>query len=224
MNNQIKMDMKKSISIISLIILILVVISASLCYGQNVPTAGPYQIQSGSKIWIEGSTNISKFSCVSKRIDGFGHLRSDSVTTIKTSLSKDDDKPVVFVSLKDHSLDCGKRPMNHDMYHALKADEFPTIHYDLISGRMISYPDSTTKWFKIKTKGRLTIAGKSKIIKMIVDGHQLPHDHFHVKGSKTLRMSDFDIKRPSPFWGLVKTHNVIVVKFDLFVAPSNNAN
>lgn len=192
---------------------------AAAAMAQTVVVSGPYHVEKGSRIWIEGSTSVSEFTCTSEKIDGYGHFNDDSLRTEKTSLSVGNKQPNVRVSLPDHSLDCGKRQMNHDMYNALKAEKFPVIHYHLDNAQILTATDSTSGWFKVDTFGKLTIAGKTNNVNMIVDGILLSNGRFHVKGSKELKMSEFNINPPSPFWGLIKTHDKITVNFDLYVAP-----
>lgn len=176
-----------------------------------------YSVEPSSRIWVEGSTTVNNFSCVDHEIGGYGQLASDSLS----------DKPVtdstgadVVVRLNVHDLDCGHNQMNHDMYKAMKADSFPRIIYRLISARILSIPENTDMHFEAKTIGTITLAGKSKDIVMDVNGMLLPNGRFHVTGNQPLMMSDFNIKPPSPFFGLIKTKNRIVVHFDLYVRPT----
>lgn len=212
--------MRIKIKILKVLIALLIIgLPAAAAMAQTVVVSGPYRVEKGSKIWIEGSTSVSEFTCTSDEVDGYGHFSDDSLRTERTSLSVGKKQPNVRVSLPDHSLDCGKRQMNHDMYNALKAEKFPVIHYHLDNAQILATTDSTSGWFKVDTFGKLTIAGKTNNVKMMVDGRLLPNGRFHVKGSKELSMSEFNINPPSPFWGLIKTHDKITVNFDLYVAP-----
>ena len=214
--------MKKRIHFIPFIVtLFIIIVPVTAVLAQTIVVTGPYHVQQGSRIWIEGSTSVNEFTCTSNQIDGFGHLKKDSLHAEKTSLTVGNNKTKVSVSLPDYSLDCGKRQMNHDMYNALKAEKFPTIYYNLDHAQILTTSDSTSGWFKVQTTGHLTIAGKTNMINMIVDGRMLPNGRFHIKGKKKLKMSTFDIDPPSPFWGLIKTHDIISVNFDLYVAPEN---
>lgn len=213
--------MKLKLKIILVLVTFFIGLPEMTAFAQAVVISGPYHVQKGSRIWIEGSTSINEFTCISDEIDGYGHLNSDSVHTEMTSLPVRNSRPKVSVSLPDNSLDCGKAQMNHDMYNALKAEKYPSIHYHLDHAQVLTIADSTTGWFKVETTGQLTIAGKTNVINMIVDGRLLPDGRFHVKGSKELKMSEFNIDPPSPFWGLIKTHDKISVNFDLYVAPQS---
>lgn len=191
------------------------------CEPVSAQVPGPnkeyYRVEPSSRIWVEGSTTVNKFSCVDNEIGGFGRLAGDSVPDQPVTDSTGAD---VEVRLNVHDLDCGRSRMNHDMYKAMKADSFPRITYHLLSARMLSVPENAEMHFKAKTIGTITLAGKSKVIDMDVDGILLSNGRFHVTGSHPLLMSDFDIQPPSPFFGLIKTKNKIVVHFDLFVRPS----
>ncbi|HKJ33454.1 MAG TPA: YceI family protein [Balneolales bacterium] len=210
---------KLSKILISLFIVLAVVLPTLTCNAQPIQN-GRYYVQDGSKIWIDGKTTVNNFSCSSKNVNGYGVL-VDTAQSMRTSLPTTYHKTKVHVTLPVNTMDCGKKRMNKDMYHAMKAQKYPSIKYDLLNVKNFTKSDTSSKWFTVNTTGQLTIAGKSRVIHMTVDGHMLPDGRFHVEGQKNLDMTSFGIDPPSPFWGLIKTKDEITVHFDLYVAQSN---
>lgn len=204
-------------------VLMLVLLAGCGLWGERVQAQVPgsendfFRVEPSSRIWVEGSTTINDFSCVDHKVGGFGQIIGDSLLDRTVT---DSSRTQVVVRLNVSDLDCGRRRMNRDMYHAMKADSFPRISYHLLSARMLSLPHDINGDFKAETIGTISLAGKSQVIKMAVDGVLLPNGRFHVTGSHPLLMSDFGIHPPSPFWGLIKTKDRIVVHFDLYVTPA----
>ncbi|HKJ44844.1 MAG TPA: YceI family protein [Balneolales bacterium] len=209
--------------IITLFIVLIAGMPTYTCIAQPIQN-DRYSVQDGSKIWIEGTTTVTDFSCKSNQINGYGYLPEDSVETMSTSLPSTYNKTHVHVSMQVNTIDCGKKRMNKDMYNAMKAKNHPVIKYDLLNVNGFAPSDTSKNWFKVFTTGKLTLAGKTKVINMIVDGQLLPDGRFHVEGSKQIKMTTFGIDPPTPFWGLIKTKDQITVHFDLYVSNNSISN
>ncbi|MCK9270144.1 MAG: YceI family protein [Bacteroidales bacterium] len=62
--------------------------------------------------------------------------------------------------------------------------------------------------------GMLTIAGKTKEVKVPVDFIISPDQQFTASGKVPLKMSDFGIEPPTVFFGTITTNNEVEVKFN----------
>src|SRR5208282_5876100 len=71
-----------------------------------------------------------------------------------------------------------------------------------------------------KTSGQLTIAGQSKPVTMDVE-FRLSPDGVTVKGSYTLKMSDYGIKPPTLMLGAIKVRDPVTIRFDLVLKPQD---
>lgn len=176
-------------------------------------------------IWLEGATNINRFSCQTNDADGMGGY-NDALTTADSILnvnyspkSNNSNSLQGWLKVGVKSLDCGNKHMNKDVYHSLKADSFPSIFFTLETASLVK-PGLTKKDpFKVETKGSLTIGGKTRDIKVVAKGYRLKTGCFRVQGSEPILMSDYGIDPPSPFFGIVKAKNKITVHFDLIATP-----
>ncbi len=155
----------------------------------------------GSKLWLEGSSNVNSFSCATFAVDGSGELlRNDSLK--------------VSISVSVRSMDCGNAVMNNDMYEAMRADSFPSIRYELISARTLS---ADTASMMIQAHGIMRIKEVSQRIEMPVILQSVDRSTIRVRGRKRLAMSDFRISPPSALFGLIKANDELTVHFDLIV-------
>ncbi|MRR22396.1 YceI family protein, partial [bacterium] len=76
--------------------------------------------------------------------------------------------------------------------------------------------------FSSTISGELTINGVMKQVAVPVQG-SLTGNKLNVRGSKTIKMSDFDVKAPVALMGTLKTGDEVTVSFDLkFEVPSDN--
>jgi len=178
-----------------------------------------------ARIWLEGATNINHFSCETSDADGMGGRYDalelvDSVMNVNYSpVSNEMNSLQGWLKVSVKSLDCGNKHMNKDMYHSLKSNRFPNIFFSLETAHLIKPGITKDDPFEVETKGQLTIAGKTRDIKVVAKGHRLSTGCFRVQGSEPILMSDFNIDPPSPFFGIVKTKDKITVHFDLIATP-----
>jgi len=207
--------LNKNIILLSLVIQILLFKNV---IAQTV-SPGPYYVQSGSVLFIKGSSNINSFVFKASEVYGTGNLEADSPSPVNSLNDNKYTTARVCVSILVKSLDSGNEKRNNDMYEAINAEEFPFIHYELISGEVVKHPDINLDWFYVQTKGELSIAGKTNTIEMNIQMRQLPDGRFNVKGSKSILMTDYGIKPPTAFLGLIKADDRLEVHFNIIAAP-----
>ena len=69
-------------------------------------------------------------------------------------------------------------------------------------------------------EGELKICGVSRVIKVNMVINEKKHDALQLDGDATLRLSDFDIKPPSSFFGLIGTKDEALVRLLLWATPA----
>jgi polyisoprenoid-binding protein YceI len=67
--------------------------------------------------------------------------------------------------------------------------------------------------------GRLTIAGVERSITIAVEGQRLSNGVLRARGSLPIRMTDYGVKPPRPWGGLLRTADKVVIEFEIFVDP-----
>ncbi len=173
-----------------------------------------YHIHRESQVTIHGSTNINSFFCLSESHMPRGFILADFLPA-ENVLQFTDAQLDLMVS----SFDCKNRLMNKDFQNALGGKDNPYIHIRLIETHMHD-EHKTSNADYLTAVIEILINGVSRTTEVDVELNQGDGYTFHVKGSKKLRMSDFNIDPPSPGFGLVRVSDVIDIHFNLIVETS----
>lgn len=113
------------------------------------------------------------------------------------------------LSLKSHSTG-----MDKNAYSSLKTDKHKTITFNLTTASI----DKDL----IKCTGNLTIIGVTKLINVDANCQTKPDLSMRCTGSKTFKMSDFQVEPPSFMFGTVKTGDEITISFNAELVPVKN--
>ena len=169
-------------------------------------------IEEGSRLFIEGTSNINSFEC----------LCNDRFNPKHVRVSDDDDRKTISFSgttlaLKTAALDCDNSKINKDLCTALKADEYPTINIVLHEASVHGASVNERDWTDIKATATLTITDQSRKVSLAVKGRKLSGNRFRFVSIKDLQMTDFGIEPPTALFGLIKVRDHIKINFDLIV-------
>lgn len=175
-----------------------------------------FYIDSGSRLSIEGSSNVNKFSCACNQQFPQSTLRFDLL---------EDGRSVRFsnarLNIRTKSLDCGNNQMNKDMYQTLRADQHPNIRIELTRAQLQEANQiSGSDWTPLKATSTLTIAGVSKPVVFEVKAKRVAPDRIRLMASREVLMTDFNIDPPKAMLGLIKVHDAIRINMDLTVVTS----
>jgi polyisoprenoid-binding protein YceI len=149
-----------------------------------------------SRVWIEGSSNVADWACRATKFDA----RID--------------RGQVSVRVETRDLRCGNRKMDHDLYAALGASDPAAQSY------ILALFESRSDLPAGRTAGRLSVAGVERQVAAEVVADQRPDGSWHAVGSVPLRMTDFGVSPPVGLFGLIRSRNEVVVKFDLVIPPT----
>ena len=200
--------------------IIFVLIQIPLLFSQ-IKNGIEYRTLPGSKLWIEGTSTIIDFTCITNSIDGYALIKNDNLTREENGNQKFESKVIVSIVVK--SLDCGNEMMNEDMYEAMKDKKNPFILYELLNSKIVS-EEEISGWSEIQTTGYLTIAGYKRIVNILLKVRKLPDGKYNLVGIKELSMHDFNIEPPSAFFGLIEADDKLVIKFNLIAGISQDIN
>ena len=109
------------------------------------------------------------------------------------------------------SFESGKNAMDKNVYEALEEEDHPEITFELKHTQQIQ---STTDHYNISVVGDLTIAGQTEEIEVTMTG-EIKENQLKVKGSKSFKMSKFDVDPPTVMFGAVKTGDKVKVQFSI---------
>lgn len=172
---------------------------------------------STSKVTVHGGSNVHEWSCSGTQFDA-------AIEMDATSLSKplgEVAKPImkVVVSIPTKSVKCGKDKMDDNMYKALKADQFPTIKYEL-TGYKLDPSKTTASSFVALTEGQLTVAGTTAKVAIPVTATRKDGGQFVGEGTLQMLMTDVGIKPPTALLGTMRTKNEITISFQVLLDKS----
>ena len=113
-----------------------------------------------------------------------------------------------------------KDGLTRQMSKALKADKHPLITFELSRYAVEPAADGAT----VKTIGTVTVAGVERPIDMVLAVKEQA-GALHVRGTRDLLMTEFGIKPPTMFMGMLKTHDKVTIQFEVqlaLAAPASN--
>ena len=191
---------------------LLILLSSFNILGQNTEKL---ELKEGSKIWLEGKTNISRYHCSidSFRFDADGTFRHETIEKDSLVIHPDHLSLTLYVS----SIQCGNKLMNRDVHEALNYPEDRKIIYTYKGLNTTPEINSIYKWNVLKIKGVLEIKNAKNQAFFPVRIKHLDNHHFHVKGKHTIDMLQYDVRPPSRLSGLIQARQNLTVHFDIVI-------
>ena len=205
---------------INIIVLSLLVSFASISWDRNNNSI-TYHLETGSRLWIDGSATIGSYECRTVAVYGIGDINTNNIDKNNFNSIANNSNKYAQIEVLVKFFDCGNPAMNEDMYTALKANRDSVIQYKLIKTIVLYDSTSFNGLFGLRTIGNLSIAGVSRQDTIDVNIKSLHERKFEIIGSINLSMIDFNITPPSAFFGLINAHEKLTVNFDLIAAPNN---
>lgn len=207
----------------------LVLLSPAVCNAQL-----QYVPSDDSRVWIEGTSTVNDFTCSTQQIEGHAELviqevlarrpgreQPDTAHTRSTSAPAPVDTPTVQARVPVRTLDCGKRRQNEDLYEAMKVNEHPAIHYEIVSAEVVAAPDSSRDHYTLEAIGNLTIAGETRTVRLTLQGRRLDDGRVHAQGTLPVQMTHFNVDPPTAMLGLIRVRDEITVHFDVTAVPAD---
>jgi polyisoprenoid-binding protein YceI len=168
-----------------------------------------------STVTVEGTSTLHDWKVASNRIDG-------EVEVPEGFLAGDTGQlPKVRVTIPVLALESGKAKMDKLMHEALAADRHRAIEYHLAAATIRSGAGSQR--VVLDTRGRLTIAGRSREVAMEVVVTRQAEGRLLVQGSIPITMTDFGIDPPTAMLGTIKTGDDVTVGFEWKLGPPASA-
>jgi polyisoprenoid-binding protein YceI len=198
------------VSIAALIALAAIAASAAPASAQETARI---PVSAGSKLWIEGTSNLHGWSCKANQFDATVELEAAAALNVASAAPKALKHVTVRVPVK--ALKCGHGPMDDNLYKALNADDASAISY--ILGSFEPNGSAAKDSFTLNTVGTLQVAGRENKVSMAVEATRLADGTVKAVGSVPIKMTDYGIKPPTALFGRLKTGDDVTVKFELVV-------
>jgi len=178
------------------------------------PTVMPVRltVRPDSRLWLEGSSNVRDWRCDATTLDAAIDLDDEGSYADASSIAR---LRRVEVRVPTHALTCGRSQMDNIMYKALHVDDEPECRE--IVGRFDVIAQSGEGDRSLVMQGTLRIAGRENVVRVPVELQQLRDGSLRAQGALPILMTDYGITPPTALFGVLRTENRIVVKFDLLV-------
>jgi hypothetical protein len=168
-----------------------------------------------SRIWITGASNIRRFTC--RASDAAGAIDLRARPTRDAIVSGDNLAASPSLLIQVATVDCGIGAMTEHLRETLRAGRFPTIEF-----RLAAYDvDLSARIPLARLTGFTTIHGVTRPVETMAHVRADSLGTLHVTGTYTLRMSDFGVRPPRRFGGLLRVHDRVTVHFDVAPQPTN---
>lgn len=174
---------------------------------QTTPSA-TLRIHKDSEMTVHGTSNVHDWTMDVEAIDGEIDLRA----------AEDGGAPRIErlkVEVPVESIVSDKSRQNRKTYEALKSNRYPTIYFN--ASEVEVTPENGS--FAVVARGELIIAGTRRAARVEATGTPLEDGAYRFKGEHTLRLSDFEVERPSAMLGTVRVGDEIRLTFDVTLQP-----
>jgi hypothetical protein len=165
----------------------------------------PMGVQSGSRVWVSGTSTARSFRCESSQVEGVAQVPT-------AELSQLSEVTGARVTIPVAALDCHNTTMNGHMRTALKAAQAPNISLQVNSATVSHAGDGSAA----RLTGELTIAGTTRPVTLdatvVSDAGQL-----RVRGTKAIVMTEYGVRPPSLMLGAMRVNPNVTVGFDVLL-------
>ncbi|HEX6927297.1 MAG TPA: YceI family protein [Longimicrobiaceae bacterium] len=164
-----------------------------------------------SRVWVEGTSSVRSYTCQAAEVKGTveSTVPAFDVTRLEGAVARAE------VVIDAAALDCGNGTMNGHMRKALKVSEHGTISFRLSDYRAIPAGAET----QLKLNGTLEIAGTAQPITVDAMAAAAGGGAIRVKGTHTIKMTDYGVRPPSLMLGTMKVHDPVKLNFDVVLKP-----
>ena len=163
-------------------------------------------IDPGSRLTIQGFTNVNKFLCAMDYYPGNDTLHFAEQASVEKLLFT---HSVMTIPIKN--FDCGARAISKDFQATLKSDDYPTMSVAFIS---LQYVEHQGKGCAVGVMD-ITIAGVTTQYTVAYRSGVTSNGRLRLTGVHTVNFSDFRLSAPEKFRGLVRVKEGLKVYFNL---------
>ena len=200
---------------------VLVIFSFSILLFINANAQDSFTLASGTEVNIEGSSTLHAWKAIVNQVEG--KLLPNSKFA-KMKLKEGADVGTVSLKFEVNTIDGGRgETMNDKIKNALKAETSPYIEFaGSEAAKISSITEKGSNTFTVSSKGNLSMAGVTTPVVIMLEGTYTDENTIHFKGAYEMKMSDFDIEKPSAMFGTIVAGDDIKINFDLIFSNKTN--
>lgn len=161
-----------------------------------------------SRVWFTGASNIRDFTCGTSEV--YAALELAPGHDLAALLAGDSVPADVTLRVPVRRLDCGIPLQNRHLRHTLEGGEHPTVEFTLDGYRLASGDT-------LHMLGRLAIAGVERPVELTGALVRDEGGILRLRGAREIRVTDWGVRPPTRFGGLLRVRDRVTVHFDLAV-------
>lgn len=165
-----------------------------------LPETDPYFVVQEKRITVSGNTSIGSFNCTYEIVEKSDTLYLPSFGRTQT----------YHFNIPTEVFKCGNFLLNKDFQKTLKSSEFPHISVEVANIKQSHNGD-------ILGSLTLIIAGKTKEMGLVTFNKNNTAEKDILSTNIKLLVSDFDLKPPKKFGGLINTDDIMYINVDLYI-------
>ena len=169
-----------------------------------------YRVGQSSYITISGITNVNKFECLWTESISQGSLTAN-IDPLDGEIKFED--AVLFIDIQ--GFNCENRIMTNDMHRAMGVGDHPLIEIKLLKAEVQQNKQSSANSGDLNVLVAITINGVQKETFINVNWKSAESIYYIFNGTKSLKMTDFDIEPPTRLMGMVKVNDMIKIEINL---------
>lgn len=158
---------------------------------------------------IKGTSNLHDWESSVRELKATGMVRTDA-SGLQSIQSLTVEIPVRSIKSTRGSV------MDNKTYDAFNAKDHPFITYKLEQATLSKKGDG----YDVAASGKLTMAGITNKIDLNVRGKSEADGSLTFSGSKKLKLSDFQMRRPSALMGTITVGDEVEVIFRVTLKPA----
>ena len=169
-------------------------------------------VSDSGEIAVNGSSNVRAWTMEVESFRGTVVLGEEEENGAIPSIQS------INVTVPVEELVADRSSMQDKAHKALKKKDHPDITF---AADEVTTSESQDGSFAVSATGDLTIAGETKTVELNATAARQDDGTYAVGGEHDLKLSTFDVERPSAMFGALKVTDEIEVEFDVVLpAPS----
>ncbi len=164
-----------------------------------------------STMTVYGSSNVRDWTMDVTQING-------SVTLGATN-QKMPSIQRIRVDIPVEQMVSDKDRLQRHAHEALHKEDFPMISF---SSSDVQVTQAEADSFSVVASGKMTIKGNTQAVELTAKGAQQSDDTLNVVGEHELKLSTYDVERPSLMFGAIKVDDPIRIGFNVVLAPQTS--
>jgi polyisoprenoid-binding protein YceI len=164
-------------------------------------------LRPGSRLWLEGDSNLHSWKCDAKEFVTELRLERASPTAPPRSIER------ATLGVPVAKIECGNGKMNANLRKALKSSEYADITFVVTGAEFVE--TASPGALEVLAKGHLYVAGNGRDLQFQVSGTDTGDGALRMRGRVQIKMTDFGVEPPTAMMGLLKTKDDVTISFDL---------